>query len=110
MEKQNSSSTSKLPPLPWHIYVDKSKKGSGVKSGRLVHVNEPKYECRFFIGDKVIEADGLVIHNVSTGVQLYDLVLPNELELKSNFVAINKSMKEAARFVYDMLYLPYFRK
>ncbi len=110
--KSNNSHTN-IPAdasLPWHIHFDEKDDKKGDRIGRLIHVNKPEYECRFYIGKELKEGKGLTIHNVSTGVQLYDLKFPEGVIPKTNFKEINTSMKEGASFLYDILYLPFFRK
>jgi len=110
---KSNNSHSNIPPvssLPWHIHFDEKDNKKGDRIGRLVHVNEPEYECRFYIGEEIKEDKGLTFHNVSTGVQLYDLKLSEGVNLKTNFKEINTSMKEGARFLYYILYLPFFRQ
>ena len=107
--KQDSPNNSELCPLPWHILTEKTS-NSEERKGQLIHVEEPKFECRFYIGNEQIETKGLSTLNTETGVLLYDVVLPNDQNITSNFKEINVWMKEGSRVLYDMLYLPYFRK
>lgn len=105
----NTKNPQMLPPLPWHIHTEKAS-SSEERKGRLIHVEEPKFECRFYIGNQSIQTKGLSTLNTDTNVLLYDVVLPKDQNIASNLKEINEWMKEGSRFIYDMLYLPYFRK
>lgn len=105
---ETQTNTSKPTSLPWHIYFDKKDDKNGERVGRLIHIEEPQYECRFYIGDKNKQGNGLTIHNEATGVQLFDLKLPEGH--KPNFKEISTSMKHGAEFLHYILYPPYFRK
>lgn len=109
MKTESAHYLPELPPLPWHIYFDLKGKGEREKSGRIIHIIEPFYECQFYIGSKPKMTKGFAILNAGNNVQLYDLKLPEGKELVLNFKEINTSLKEASRFLYDILYLPFFR-
>ncbi len=98
-----------LPALPWKIIVDPLDKMKNTKSGHITHLEKPHFKCRFFIGDEsqtsTDMSKGFTIHNVTTNIHLFDLVLPNEDKLTTKFAEINKAMKEAARVVNSMLNL-----
>lgn len=96
--------------LPFHIYFAENDDAKGTRAGRLIHVEEPRFECRFHIDDTPLETKGFSTHNIQTGVQLYDVTLPKGQDLTANIKEITAWMKEGAGFLYNILYLPYFRK
>tara|TARA_R110000744_G_scaffold118498_2_gene221329 strand:- start:2 stop:589 length:588 start_codon:yes stop_codon:yes gene_type:complete len=112
MEKTNNTNSLKPRPtsLPWHIHIDKNPKPGSKKSGRLIHVEEPLYECFFHVGDEPIEVKGFSTHDTENGVQLYDVTLPNDKELTDDIKGISASMKDGAHFLYNILYPAFFRK
>ncbi len=105
---ETQTNTPKPTSLPWHIYFDKEDDTKGERVGRLIHVEEPRYECRFYIGNENKQVGGLTIHNETTGVQLYDLKLPEGR--KPDFKEISISMKHGAEFLHYILYPPFFRQ
>lgn len=112
MEKTNNTNILKPQPtsLPWHIHIDKTPKPGAKKSGRLIHVEEPLYECSFYVADEPIVVKGFSTHNIENGVQLYNVILPNGKELTEDIKGINTSMKDGAHFLFNILYPPFFRK
>ena len=112
MEETNKTNISEPQPtsLPWHIHIDKTPKQGTKKSGRLIHVEEPLYECLFYVGDQPIEVKGFSIHDTENGVQIYDVTLPNGKELTDDIKGISASMKDGAHFLYNILYPPFFRE
>lgn len=111
MESTNKTNIfeSKPTSLPWHIHIDKTPRQGAKQSGRLIHVEEPLYECSFYIGDNPIESKGFSTHDIENGVQLYDVTLPNGKELIDDIKGISASMKDGAYFLYNILYPPFFR-
>ena len=96
--------------LPWHIHIDRNPKQGAKKSGRLIHVEEPLYECLFYVADEQIEVKGFSTHDTENGVQLYDVTLPEGKELADDIKGISTSMKDGAYFLYNILYPPFFRE
>jgi len=112
MENTNKANISKPQPtfLPWHIHIDKTPKQGAKQSGRLIHVEEPLYECLFHVGDEPIEVKGFSTYDTENGVQLYDVTLPEGKELIEDIKGISTSMKDGAHFLYNILYPPFFRE
>ena len=111
MEKTNNTNRLKPRPLslPWHIHIDKNPKQGAKKSGRLIHVEEPLYECSFYVADEPIEVQGFSTHDTENGVQLYNVTLPDGKELIDDIKGISASMKDGAHFLYNILYPAFFR-
>ncbi len=112
MEKTNKTNILKPHPtsLPWHIHIDKNPKQGVKKSGRLIHVEEPLYECSFYVANEPIEVKGFSTYDIENGVQLYDMTLPDGKELIDDIKGISASMKDGAYFLYNILYPPFFRE
>ncbi|WP_062054325.1 hypothetical protein [Aquimarina longa] len=108
--KENINQTPQLPPLPYHLKIDKAPKNERAKSGFISHKNTPRFMCRFIIGDAPKETKGLTVHNTETGVTLYDLTLSDTTDLKNDLHNVEIAMKEGARVIYDIIYPPFFRK
>lgn len=98
-----------IPTLPWCIRFGERDDKKGERFGTLIHAEDPQFECSFYIGDKSIQATGLTIHNIETGVQLYDVKMKSSRIDRNNIYAVTNILKEGARALYDTLYLPYFR-
>ncbi|SEB78984.1 hypothetical protein SAMN05192540_1550 [Maribacter dokdonensis] len=112
MGKINNTNRLKPRPtsFPWHIHIDKDPRQGAKKSGRLIHVEEPLYECSFYVADEPIEVKGFSTHDIENGVQLYGVTLPNDEELTEDIKGISASMKDGAHFLYNILYPAFFRK
>ncbi|KAA1244459.1 hypothetical protein [Aquimarina sp. RZ0] len=99
-----------LPPLPYHLHIDKAPNNERAKSGSISHQNTPRFVCRFLIGDVPKETKGLTVHNAETGVTLYNLILSDTTDLKNDLRNVESAMKEGARVIYDTINPPFFRK
>ena len=112
MEETNKTNISEPQPtsLPWHIHIDKIPQQGAKKSGRFIHVEEPLYECLFYVADEQIEVKGFSTHDIQNGVQLYDVTLPEGKELIDDIKGISASMKDGAHFLFNILYPPFFRE
>ncbi|UZR98465.1 hypothetical protein [Chondrinema litorale] len=98
-----------IPSLHWHIRFDKRDDKKGDLFGTLIHTEHPEFKCSFYIGKASIKTKGLSIHNLETGVQLYNVKMADHKLDGKNIYKMTNTLKEGARALYNTLYLPFFR-
>src|SRR5690606_38711749 len=100
MEDQES----KIPPLPFNILI-RAKKNSIVRTGHIVHVENPQFVCEFSANKAPEKYNGLLLHFEKYNLYLFDLGLVDGSRLKVEYSELFSKMVEAARVLERTLFL-----
>lgn len=99
-----------LPGLPFHIYIDFIKDDSNVRTGYIVHVENPQFLCGYSINKPPEKPKRLLLHFKDYNAYLFDWELVDGSRLKVEYSELFYYMLEAARFLDAMLFFKFRQK
>ena len=97
---------SKIPLLPFNILI-RAKKNSIVRTGHIVHVEDPQFVCEYSANKAPEKHNGLLLYFEEYNLYLFDWGLVDGSRLKVEYSELFSKMLEAARVLDRTLFLKF---